>query len=448
MGIKSNLPEVIDLFSGCGGFALGFQSAGFDVTHGIELMQEAVNNVSYNLDWRFKRESAHICGDITTMDPNVLSPKIGPNGCIVIGGPPCQAYSLAGRAKLNSLSNDGHTSDSRGFLYNDFIRFALGLNAEAIVMENVPEAVSFGDKNIPEEVSACLSDNGYNVFWTILNAADYGVPQIRERMFVIAVKDRDKGFCPLPSPTHSAIDKKSTLNELRFDDHSKCKYFKYPIVSKSKKKWVTVREALSDLPSLFKSSKDKYQLYPPNLLLPYQCDCLNDYQKIMRNWYKRPSVGVSGNGFKKTLRDYPIFEKMQPGDCYIEASLIADKILEETCVIRRVRVGSEEYLKLKKDIVPPYSRDKFKSKWKKLDEVKPAHTVVAHLSVDTYSHIHPWEPRGISVREAARLQSFPDGYVFQTSMTDSYKQIGNAVPPLLAKAIAQALKKYFKGEKK
>ena len=94
-------------------------------------------------------------------------------------------------------------------------------------------------------------------------------------------------------------------------------------------------------------------------------------------------------------------------------------------------------------MVPIYDRENFAEKWKRLDENKPSHTVVAHLSVDTYSHIHPWEPRGISVREAARLQSFPDDFTFDCSMGDAFKQIGNAVPPLLALGVATSVYESF-----
>ena len=97
------LPEVIDLFSGCGGLALGFQKAGFKITHGIEIIPEAVNTVSYNLDWRFGKSTSHIIGDITKLKHSIFENKIGKNGCIVIGGPPCQAYSRAGKGKLRSL---------------------------------------------------------------------------------------------------------------------------------------------------------------------------------------------------------------------------------------------------------------------------------------------------------------------------------------------------------
>ena len=106
--------------------------------------------------------------------------------------------------------------------------------------------------------------------------------------------------------------------------------------------------------------------------------------------------------------------------------------------------NSEEYIKLYKKMVPLYDREKFENKWKRLDELKPSHTLVAHLEKDTYSHIHPWEPRGISVREAARIQSFPDDFYFDCTMGNAYKQIGNAVPPLLALGVAKTVYRAFK----
>ena len=134
---------------------------------------------------------------------------------------------------------------------------------------------------------------------------------------------------------------------------------------------------------------------------------------------------------------------MKPNDNYRDAHDIAMKILAKECLKRGIKAKSqpELYKDLKKSIVPPYAIDKFLSKWKKLDPQKPSHTLVAHLSTDTYSHIHPWESRGISVREAARLQSFPDNFYFNCSMTEAFRQIGNAVPPLLSKAVAEAVKK-------
>ena len=139
---------------------------------------------------------------------------------------------------------------------------------------------------------------------------------------------------------------------------------------------------------------------------------------------------------------------MKQGDGYVEASAIADELFSKACDAQGISISSnpEQYEKLKKQIVPPYDRNNFKSKWQKLRLDAPSHTLVAHLSVDTYSHIHPVEPRGISVREAARLQSFPDGFLFQCSMGDAFKQIGNAVPPLLAGAIARQIRNIFSEE--
>lgn len=441
------LPEVIDLFSGCGGLALGFQSVGFKVTHGIEIMPEAVETVSYNIHWRYGQESKHICGDITKIDPNIFIDAIGKNGCIVIGGPPCQAYSLVGRAKLKSLGKDRiNTNDKRGYLYQDFLRFAFALNARAIVMENVPESVNYGGENIPQLVCEIMEKNGYIAYWTILNSADFGVPQIRERVIVIGIKDTEETDVCLPVPTHRNNEDKKTQNQLRFSSLLQYSNFRVPKEpDKNNPSWVTVGDALSDLPVLFPSKDCKYKLHKITAGLKYSSapDC--EFQRLMRNWYGKEMQTVTANCYRKTIRDYPIFEKMKQGDDYLAASKIADELFENACKVNGITEESdkEKYDLLKKSIVPPYSRTTFFSKWQKLSLDKPSHTLVAHLSVDTYSHIHPIEPRGISVREAARLQSFPDGFLFQCSMGNAYKQIGNAVPPLLAKGVALQLKKSF-----
>ena len=448
--MDTKLPEVIDLFSGCGGLSLGFQSEGFNVTHGIELMTAATETVSYNEHWRFGKESGHICGSITDMSPDIWKDKIGKNGCIVIGGPPCQAYSLAGRAKLASLGEKRkNTNDARGYLFEDYLRFVYGLNAKAVVMENVPESTNYGGMNVPQKVCDSLRRHGYKAKWTILNAADFGVPQIRERVILIAVK-KDLGFdIDLPVPTHKNPEGKKTQNQMRFKSFEENRSFTVPHEpSADAKNWVTVGEALGDLPVLFKNENQKYILERTIAEKDYRTKEQNDYQHVMRNWYGHPELSVTGNCFRRTERDFPIFARMKEGDNYSAAAEIADHLFEEACEREKIYVkAGEDYEKLKKKIVPPYARDKFLAKWQKLQSDKPSHTLVAHLSVDTYSHIHPKEPRGISVREAARLQSFPDGFLFQCSMGDAFKQIGNAVPPLLSKAVAHQIKTAFQENK-
>ena len=168
----------------------------------------------------------------------------------------------------------------------------------------------------------------------------------------------------------------------------------------------------------------------------------------MRDWNEKGDylMSVTAIAYKNNRRDFPIFEKMKMGDNFIDASNIADNLFRAEYRRRGFEIDSDEYKTLRKKMVPPYDRTKFENKWKKLDEKKPSHTVTAHLEKDTYSHIHPWEPRGISVREAARLQSFPDSFTFNCTMGNAYKQIGNAVPPLLAFAVAEAIKKVFEDE--
>ena len=354
--MKDNkLPEVVDLFSGCGGLALGFQRAGFKITHGVELVQSAADTASYNLHWRYGEESQHLCGDITKLDPDIFSDKIGSNGCIVIGGPPCQAYSLAGRAKLKSLGEARiNTNDKRGYLYQDFLRFALGLKARAIVMENVPESVNYGGKNIPQTVCEILEENGYKAIWTILNSADYGVPQLRERVIVMAINSAEKLDIKMPVPSNRSMEGKITQNQLRFRSLAEFTNFREPLQGGDGcKPWVTVGDAFSDLPSLMPSLECKYKLNKITAGLPYDNDIEADYQRTMRTWYGRVMESVTGNCYRKTLRDYPIFAQMEQGDNYVEASMIADKLFATACDARNLTMEADEeaYLKLKKEIV-------------------------------------------------------------------------------------------------
>ena len=183
-----------------------------------------------------------------------------------------------------------------------------------------------------------------------------------------------------------------------------------------------------------------------NIEYPYKTEAQNEYQKLMRTWYGKEGFGVSANAFRRNTRDFPIFERMQQGDNYIAATKIAEELFYEEAKLFGYEKDSEEYISLYNKMVPQYDKDKFENKWKRLDETKPSHTLVAHLAKDTYSHIHPIEPRGITVREAARLQSFPDDFFFDCSMGDAFKQIGNAVPPLLAYGVARTVLNTFEEE--
>lgn len=447
---EGDKPYIIDLFSGCGGLSMGFHSAGFEIAFGIDLDKSASQTAASNFHWQqYACESSHIQGDIAEIDIVSVQNRLTNSGCIVIGGPPCQAYSQAGRGKLRSLGEDRvHTNDARGFLYLEFLKKAYALNARCVVVENVPEAVSFGNINVPDEICRDLILHGYVATWTILNSADYGVPQIRERIFVIGWKNSEGLQPQFPIPTNRAVDFQIQSKQ-KYKKNNESEYFVMPPEpNKKAKPWVTVGEALSDLPELFKTSNSKYIPYDNYEVKNYRTEPLNEFQIKMRNWpgmYNHKAV--AGHGFRKTTRDFQIFERMQPGDNYIFASKIADMIFAEK--IKKAggkeSITHEQYMILKKNTIPPYARDKFQDKWRRLDPQKPSHTLVAHLGIDTYSHIHPFEPRGISVREAARLQSFPDSFNFPGNMGDAFKQIGNAVPPLLSRAVAEVIADQLNG---
>jgi DNA (cytosine-5)-methyltransferase 1 len=413
------LPYVIDLFSGCGGLGFGFARAGFPILASVDMDAAATRTAQYNLhsDTSGAYPTKARTGDIRDLSPKDLIP-VGFNGeLIVIGGPPCQAYSMAGRGKLRSLGEHRvHTNDLRGNLYIDFLDFAIEANASAIVMENVPASINYGGQNIPELACKKLIEQGYEATWTILNAADFGVPQRRERMFLIATR-KNSGLRPvIPAPGFTSLEGEQTqigktlARLLRDSDH-----FVSPSTNAATQAWVTVGDALSDLPPLFPTSMARYHLPKPSDAKVYPVEVKNNFQQTMRG-SERAS---SGHAFRRTLRDF-------------QAKLKASGTRKES--------HPERYNLLLKKTVPPYSQEKFTDKWKKLHPDKVSHTVPAHLGTDTYSHIHPWEPRGISVREAARLQSFPDNFIFPVTMSDAFKQIGNAVPPLLAEAIALSLK--------
>lgn len=441
-----NLPEVIDLFSGCGGLAIGFERAGFKISHGVELSESAFRNISYNMAFRYGKKTGHLCADITVLDPSIFANEIGAEGCVVVGGPPCQAYSVAGKGKLRSLGEHRiHTKDLRGELYLDFLRFVYGLHAKAVVMENVPESVDYGGRNIPQSVCESLEENGYIARWTILNAANYGVPQIRERVFIMAIMKDLAINVEFPLPTHKSRSNFATVNDTRMKSFTRFRNFSMPPrIEVDLPEWLTVGDALSDLPSLFPEYDSKYISHKLNTEIPYASVPQNAFQGAMREWYGNDMGKVTANFFRNNQRDFPIFSLMTQGANYVDASKLAESLLNKHIEISNLGASNKDtVMRLRSKMVPCYDNEKFESKWKRLFWDRPSHTLVAHLEKDTYSHIHPLEPRGISVREAARLQSIPDDYFFSCTSGDAYKQIGNAVPVLLSHSVAKQIREAF-----
>jgi DNA (cytosine-5)-methyltransferase 1 len=220
---------------------------------------------------------------------------------------------------------------------------------------------------------------------------------------------------------------------------------------------ISAQEALGDLPRIMLHLEGQLKRGTRrfNERIPYPENVqVSPYGEMMRNWPGFENhEGISDHVIRSLPRDYAIFRRMNPGDQYPEAYQHALNLLEERIAQLAqegtvIQKGTAEYEELKKQIVPPYDASKFPNKWRKMEPDKPARTLMAHLGKDSYSHIHydSTQARTISVREAARLQSFPDGFQFCGTMNPAFRQIGNAVPPLLSLSIAKKMAKDIREE--
>jgi DNA (cytosine-5)-methyltransferase 1 len=333
-------------------------------------------------------------------------------------------------------------------------------------MENVPDVLNYGGHNIAEETCELLTEMGYRCGYTLLNSVYFGVPQMRERMFLVAIASEIASEITFPSPTHWIEmprgyegTRQVALQTVKRDLFGEDIYFVTPSPADASKcaPAVTAEQALGDLPRITAHLEGKLKKGARRFdtLVPYgtATEDLSTYAKLMRSWPGfENDEGVKDHVIRYLPRDYAIFERMAPGDQYPEAHQHALALFEERIAALRARkkkpLGprSREYQALWDATVPPYDASKFPNKWRKMESDAPARTLMAHLGKDSYSHIHydSTQARTISVREAARLQSFPDGFVLSGSMNPAFKQIGNAVPPLLAKAVASHMLKMIK----
>lgn len=465
-------PRLVDLFSGCGGMSLGFQSVGCEVLAGIELEPIRAQTHARNFHGHLGKDAERRHGqgrDVTALDPldtlRELNPDLPPEVDILVGGPPCQAYARVGRAKLREIAQhpEAYQHDPRGQLYAAYIRWVEALQPVAVVMENVPDILNYGGAQVAEVIAENLEDLGYECRYTLLNAAFYGVPQTRERWYLIGIH-RALGLTPtFPDPTHHV--------ELpRGYTGTRSHALAWTMVPRDRPKHalplrdpspdlplaVGCAQALGDLPHV--RDEDKNRRGARNLTHPvaYRTEPRHDYQDRMRRWavgeplegyHSRPLLReVTAHVVRYLPRDWDTFRLMPQGAYYPEAHRVAVRRFEELVEDRRragekIPAGSEAWTKLRAEVVPPYDHTKFPNKWWKLMEDFPSRTLMAHLSHDSYSHIHydSAEARTISVREAARLQSFPDSFQFCGAMNAAFGQIGNAVPPLMANALATSL---------
>jgi DNA (cytosine-5)-methyltransferase 1 len=345
--------QVIDLFSGVGGFSLGFERTGFSISLAVDNSAEAVSTYQRN----FPKTTVKNL-DLSEVGPRGLregSEGVTENVDVVIGGPPCQGFSLMGKR---------NTDDERNNLLIDFANHIKELSPDYFVMENVAGLKSGEARGYLDKFIKSVRDGGYEIVepGKILDAADFGIPQRRSRLFVL-------GY----------------LSELQEPD--------YPSVSKSD---IGSWDAIKDLPNEPKESDISDGIYTGYLGEPSQ------YVSNLNAWD-------------------PFSENLPNGLTGLEP------------------VDHEERVRERFDDVESGERDKV-SRYHRLKKSEPSVTLRAGSDRDRGTHtaarpIHPVAPRVITVREAARLQSFPDWFQFHDTKYYGMRQIGNSVPPLLAKKI-------------
>jgi DNA (cytosine-5)-methyltransferase 1 len=374
----------VDLFCGGGGLSQGFRAIGYDIPFALDFDEDSCATYKAN------HPDTHVeCAPITALTPAKIARLAGGRINVVLGGPSCQSFSTAGRR--NNWVADG---DERNHLWEHMLDVVDRLKPQAFLMENVPGMVYFREGEFGDEILKRFTKLGYAVRKEILLAADWGVPQRRRRLFIVGLLGNEP--FQFPQPTHLGGWRRDTLQlwERRRKQRGLLQH-------------LTVWDAIGDLPSLQDSQG-------PTTSYAIPAAQASSLARNLRRGSRR-------------LRDH-------------EVPSIATETID---LISHVPIGGTW-----RDIPPHLLPDRHRGMRRtdgtnllgRLDPNLPSYTITTQFdNVTTGCFTHPYEDRPLSVREGARLQTFPDSYKFVGSLSSRYRQIGNAVPPLLASVLAHEI---------
>lgn len=381
-------PTVLDLYSGAGGMSLGFKNAGFEIVGAVEIDGWAADTYESNFGHKVMRKRV---SEVTDEEINHLK-----SVDVVCGGPPCQGFSIAAKGRV--IENDPRNNE----VFN-FLNLAFKLNPKFILIENVAQFEKYyisKETLLIDELKNILARNGYKTASYILNAVNFGVPQNRQRFFLVATRLEQ-------IPNFS-------------------KFLMPQVAGRDENKYISVKQAISDLPPVTP------RMLKEDDIVRYEVSAENEYQAALRN--------TSGTIFNHIpMRHTPrLVERFR----MIPIGANGASVWDENAPKKRGNTKS--------------SGTKFEQNHRRMDPDLPAPTITAYM----YSTcLHPFQHRNITVREAARLQSFPDSFVFKGKRTtlsnkllerkgllndiglDQLNQVGNAVPPLLAQGLATEILK-------
>lgn len=366
--------KVVDLFAGVGGLSYGFaHDPAFEIIAANEILKPMADAYSQNHPNAkvYNKDIKDFSIEDLTRDFGIKRGDID----VVVGGPPCQAYSTVGKRLID---------DPRGKLFQEYYRILNELRPKIFVFENVKGLLSMQGGELIKTIIALFESLGYRMHRRLLNAADYGTPQVRERVILVGTLDQRPFIYPRPTHYNPELGVPS---------------------DNTRKPYVTLGEALGDLPSIKTGEQG----------LHYTTDPQNDYQHLMRRNapLEIQEHEVPKNGDKLVA----IMEALPDGG--------SPKDIPEE--LRPTSGFANCYCRLWWD--------------------RPSTTITRNLGCVSSSRcVHPRDPRPLSTREGARLQGFPDDYIFCGKRGDKHLQIGNAVPTFLSKAIKDSVKSYLDGK--